>query len=233
MLYYYAAASSHPPRSPQGSRPVFSNGKYYLYAAGPSRVGEYRWMIGAEVDSTHSLYFAHHTEAEWPGDIEEGIWHRSDHMGGWVQDPAIRVVGVHGKQPLLAAGTGDGSLWVAWLEARQKTSGAAFDPAADATLPNGVTAPLVGLGTGGLRDPLAMTAAAVRAGYRSVDTAQAYFNEAAVGQALEESPAGRDAVFVQTKVWPTHLSFASADAVLEASLRALRTEYVDSVLLHW
>lgn len=70
-------------------------------------------------------------------------------------------------------------------------------------------------------------------GYRHIDTAQAYDNEECVGQAIEESEVPRDQIFLTTKIWidnfaPDH--FASS---LETSLKKLRTDYVDLLLIHW
>lgn len=93
--------------------------------------------------------------------------------------------------------------------------------------------PMVGFGTWNLRGRAAHAAllAALAAGYRHVDTATMYANEAEVGQALRDSGRPRSDVFVTTKI-------RSSDAgrvrqVLAASLRALGTDYLDLWLVHW
>ena len=69
-------------------------------------------------------------------------------------------------------------------------------------------------------------------GYRSIDTAQAYYNEAGVGQALKESGLPREEFFLTTKVWITNAGYEKAKASIEESLRKLRTEYLDLLLIH-
>jgi len=74
---------------------------------------------------------------------------------------------------------------------------------------------------------------ALSLGYRHIDTAQIYGNEAEVGQGIADSEVGRDAIWLTTKVW---YEKASADAVkrsTDESLRKLGTEYVDLLLFHW
>ena len=93
--------------------------------------------------------------------------------------------------------------------------------------------PLVGLGTWKLRgdEVAASVSAALAAGYRHIDTATMYGNEAEIGQALEASPIGRDEVFLTTKLRPSDAG--RAEKVLRSSLRGLRTDRVDLWLLHW
>jgi diketogulonate reductase-like aldo/keto reductase len=97
-------------------------------------------------------------------------------------------------------------------------------------LPGDVHLPVVGLGTAGLLGQSGYTAvrAALDAGYRHVDTAVAYRNEAEVGRAVRDS--GLD-VFVTTKLPPADA--ARAEAVLDGSLRALGLDRVDLWLVHW
>lgn len=74
--------------------------------------------------------------------------------------------------------------------------------------------------------------AAIKAGYRHIDTAQAYFNEEQVGEALEECGIPRKDIFVTTKVWIDNYGEGKTyDSVIE-SLRKLKTDYVDLILLH-
>jgi diketogulonate reductase-like aldo/keto reductase len=93
--------------------------------------------------------------------------------------------------------------------------------------------PVVGLGTAGLLGERGYAAVrtALDAGYRSIDTATAYRNEAEVGRALRDSGVDRSAVFVTTKLPPERAGHETA--VLDASLRALGVEHVDLWLIHW
>lgn len=69
-------------------------------------------------------------------------------------------------------------------------------------------------------------------GYRSIDTAQAYFNEEQVGTAIEKSRVDRKDIFLTTKVWVEHYGYKEAKASVLESLRKLRTDYLDLCLLH-
>src|SRR5258708_10919247 len=101
------------------------------------------------------------------------------------------------------------------------------------TLPGGGQMPLVGFGTWKLKGHSAREAvlAALAAGYRHLDTATMYGNEDEVGQALREGGIDRSEVFLATKIRPS--DGGRAAAVLRASLRALRTDYLDLWLIHW
>lgn len=70
-------------------------------------------------------------------------------------------------------------------------------------------------------------------GYRAVDTAQIYGNEAEVGQAIAESGVARSDLFVTTKIWTDNYSRAKLIPSLQDSLKKLRTDYVDLTLIHW
>lgn len=72
---------------------------------------------------------------------------------------------------------------------------------------------------------------ALNIGYRHIDTAQFYDNEAGVGRALSASSVAREDLFLTTKVWPTR--YDDLPASVDESLRRLQTEYVDLLLLHW
>jgi 2,5-diketo-D-gluconate reductase B len=95
--------------------------------------------------------------------------------------------------------------------------------------------PAIGFGTWRLsgRDCVDGVADALAAGYRHVDTASMYGNEAEVGQGLRAAGADRSDVFLATKVWPDDLSPDRVSASLERSLSALGTDYVDLFLIHW
>ena len=100
-------------------------------------------------------------------------------------------------------------------------------------LADGHQMPLLGLGVWQVPDGAACVNAvrwALDLGYRHVDTAQVYGNEASVGRALRESGVPRDEVFITTKFHPDH-----PDPVAEAeqSLRRLGVDYVDLYLVHW
>ncbi len=100
-------------------------------------------------------------------------------------------------------------------------------------LADGNEMPMLGLGVWQVPDgPECVNAVrwALEAGYRHVDTAQAYGNESSVGRALRESGVPRDEVFVTTKFYPGH-SDPAAEA--EQSLARLGTEWVDLYLVHW
>lgn len=75
--------------------------------------------------------------------------------------------------------------------------------------------------------------AALKAGYRSVDTAAVYKNEEGVGQAIKESGVPREELFVTTKVWNADQGFDSALNAFETSLKKLELDYVDLYLIHW
>ncbi len=100
-------------------------------------------------------------------------------------------------------------------------------------LADDVHLPVVGLGTAGLlgKRGYAAVRSALDAGYRSIDTATAYRNEAEVGRALRDSGVDRSAVFVTTKLPPERAGQEAA--VLDESLRALGLEHVDLWLIHW
>ncbi|CAJ0587048.1 unnamed protein product, partial [Mesorhabditis spiculigera] len=106
------------------------------------------------------------------------------------------------------------------------------------TLPDGHKMPQVGLGTWQSK-PGEVEAAvkdAVKAGYRLIDTAVCYENEAEIGNALEElfkeGVVKREEIFVTTKLWTTHLNPERQEASLKESLSDLKLEYVDLLLAH-
>jgi len=70
-------------------------------------------------------------------------------------------------------------------------------------------------------------------GYRHIDTAEMYGNEAEIGRALAASGIDRGSVFVTTKIWSNHLRAKDVGPTVEASLRKLRSDYVDLLLIHW
>jgi diketogulonate reductase-like aldo/keto reductase len=101
------------------------------------------------------------------------------------------------------------------------------------TLSNGTEIPVLGLGVWQVNDGLETEQAvtwALETGYRLIDTAQAYGNEASVGKAIRESGIPREEIFLTTKFYP-----GGKDARVEAekSLERLGTEYLDLYLIHW
>jgi 2,5-diketo-D-gluconate reductase B len=100
---------------------------------------------------------------------------------------------------------------------------------------NGARIPLVGLGTWELRGQTCahIVEQALRVGYRHVDTAEMYQNEAEVGEGLRASGVNRDEVFVVTKIWPSHFEPRALEAAAKGSLSKLRLSEVDLLLLHW
>lgn len=101
-------------------------------------------------------------------------------------------------------------------------------------LSNGIFIPANGFGVYQVskEDCKRSVLAALKAGYRHIDTAQAYFNESEVGDALNESEVKRDEIFLTTKVWIEHYGEGKTyDSVIE-SLRKLKTDYIDLILLH-
>jgi methylglyoxal/glyoxal reductase len=105
-----------------------------------------------------------------------------------------------------------------------------------AVLHNGVQMPWVGLGVYKAEDGDEVIQAikwAIDAGYRSIDTASLYENEAGVGQAIVESHVPREELFITTKVWNTDQGYERTLAAFNASLERLGLDYVDLYLVHW
>ncbi|MFW5419904.1 aldo/keto reductase [Nocardiopsis sp. CNT-189] len=103
------------------------------------------------------------------------------------------------------------------------------------TLNNGVEMPRLGFGVWQVPDGEAQgaVAEALRVGYRSIDTAKVYQNEAGTGRALRESGIPREELFVTTKVWNDDHGRDRALRAFDASLERLGLEYVDLYLIHW
>lgn len=104
------------------------------------------------------------------------------------------------------------------------------------TLNNGVEMPILGFGTYQVTDPGECEKSvinAVKAGYRLIDTAQAYGNEEAVGAGIRNCGVDRKELFVTTKVWFRCFESDDCRASLEGSMKKLGVDYLDMVLLHW
>ena len=102
------------------------------------------------------------------------------------------------------------------------------------TLNNGVQMPILGYGVYQVtKDECERCVLdALKVGYRSIDTAQSYFNEDEVGNALVKSGIPREEIFLTTKVWIEHYGYDECRASVLESLRKLKTDYVDLCLLH-
>ncbi|MBE6699902.1 MAG: aldo/keto reductase [Ruminococcaceae bacterium] len=102
------------------------------------------------------------------------------------------------------------------------------------TLNNGVQMPMLGYGVYQVtKDECERCVLdALKVGYRSIDTAQSYFNEEEVGNALIKSGIPREEIFLTTKVWIEHYGYDECRASVLESLRKLKTNYLDLCLLH-
>ncbi len=105
-------------------------------------------------------------------------------------------------------------------------------------LNNGVKMPMVGFGV--FEIPKELTAQcvydAIECGYRLIDTAQAYYNESEVGEGIQKAIQNLDIerkdIFITTKVWVTEFGYEKTKASIEESLRKLKVDYIDLVLIH-
>lgn len=103
-------------------------------------------------------------------------------------------------------------------------------------LANGVEMPWFGLGVFKVQEGQEVVdsvKAAIKAGYRSIDTATVYGNEEGVGQAIRESGIAREELFITTKVWNNDQGYDSTLAAFDLSLSKLGLDYVDLYLVHW
>lgn len=104
------------------------------------------------------------------------------------------------------------------------------------TLSNGVQMPWLGLGVFKAeegQEVIDAVKAAIKAGYRSIDTASLYRNEEGVGLAIKESGVARDELFITTKVWNSDQGYESTLAAFDTSLNKLGLDYIDLYLIHW
>ena len=102
------------------------------------------------------------------------------------------------------------------------------------TLANGVQMPMLGYGVYQVtKDECERCVLdALDVGYRSLDTAQSYFNEEEVGSAIKKSGVPRQDIFLTTKVWVEHYGYEECRKSVEVSLQKLQTDYIDLMLLH-
>lgn len=105
----------------------------------------------------------------------------------------------------------------------------------DVKLNNGVKMPILGYGVYQIADQEECERCvldAIEAGYRLIDTAQAYGNEEAVGKAIQKCGIPREALFITTKVWISNAGYEKAKKSIEESLEKLQLDYLDLVLIH-
>ena len=102
------------------------------------------------------------------------------------------------------------------------------------TLNNGVQMPQLGYGVYQVKNEECERCVldAISVGYRSIDTAQSYGNEEAVGSAIAKCGVPRDQLFLTTKVWISNAGYEKAKASIDKSLKNLRTDYIDLLLIH-
>lgn len=103
------------------------------------------------------------------------------------------------------------------------------------TLNNGVKMPLEGFGVFQVPDPAQCEQAvldAIASGYRLIDTAAAYMNEKAVGEAIKKSGMPREELFITTKLWVQDASYEAAKEAIQTSLDNLGLSYLDLYLIH-
>lgn len=102
------------------------------------------------------------------------------------------------------------------------------------TLNNGVEMPILGFGVYQIpkEETKKCVLDAIKVGFRAIDTAQSYFNEAEVGEAITECGIPREELFITTKVWIDNYGYENCKKSVMESLKKLRTDYIDLVLLH-
>jgi len=102
-------------------------------------------------------------------------------------------------------------------------------------LNDGTTIPQLGYGVWQVPDDVAVSAVAtaIEAGYRSIDTAAIYGNEAGTGAAINASGVPREELFVTTKLWNSDQGYDEVLRAFDTSLGKLKLDYVDLYLIHW
>jgi 2,5-diketo-D-gluconate reductase A len=102
-------------------------------------------------------------------------------------------------------------------------------------LNNGQMIPQLGLGVYKLEAASAagLVATAIETGYRRIDTAALYLNEAEVGEGIRQSSVPREEIYVTTKIWHDHHGYDEALKAIDESLERLSIDYIDMVLIHW
>lgn len=104
----------------------------------------------------------------------------------------------------------------------------------EVTLRNDVKMPIVGFGVYQIpkEDTERIVLDAIKAGYRMIDTAQSYFNETEVGDAIVKTDVPREELFITTKIWIDNYGYEACKKSVYESLRKLKVDYIDLVLLH-
>ena len=103
------------------------------------------------------------------------------------------------------------------------------------TLNNGTTMPILGFGVFQIPDPSECERSvidAVNAGYRLIDTAASYMNEAAVGKGVRNSGLARQDLFITSKLWVQDTGYVNTQNAIEQSLQRLQLDYLDLFLIH-
>ncbi|MBB3221648.1 aldo/keto reductase [Pseudoduganella umbonata] len=103
------------------------------------------------------------------------------------------------------------------------------------TLNNGLRMPILGFGVFQIPDPQECERAvidAIAAGYRQIDTAASYMNEASVGNGVRNSGVGREDLFITSKLWVQHTGYENTQRAIDDSLRRLQLDYLDLYLIH-
>ncbi|MED4037282.1 aldo/keto reductase [Niallia taxi] len=103
-------------------------------------------------------------------------------------------------------------------------------------LRNGIEIPYLGLGVFLVKDPAECenaVKAAIKNGYRSIDTATRYENESFVGNALKAVDVPREELFITTKVWVSDFGYEETKQALHRSLEEMQLDYLDLYLIHW
>ncbi|WDF48640.1 aldo/keto reductase [Chryseobacterium sp. KACC 21268] len=101
-------------------------------------------------------------------------------------------------------------------------------------LNNGTDIPEIGFGTWQTTESVQKTVkTALEAGYTHIDTADIYGNEAEIGEAIQQSGIDRKNLYLTTKIWNSNRSAAGVKNSVEQSLRKLKTDYLDLLLIHW
>lgn len=101
-------------------------------------------------------------------------------------------------------------------------------------LNNGVEMPILGFGVYQIpkEETKKCVLDAIKVGFRAIDTAQSYFNESEVGDAIKECGIPRNELFITTKIWIDNYGYEKCKKSVEESLTKLKTDYIDLVLLH-
>lgn len=104
------------------------------------------------------------------------------------------------------------------------------------SLANGVKIPNIGFGTYLIENEDEVVVAlekALEVGYRHIDTAKFYKNEALIGKVIKKNQIPREEIFITSKVWPTDFGYEKTKLAFEKSIKELDTDYLDLYLLHW